>query len=236
MKKIFWIRLALAGAIVSAAAAAAVANALGGAPDTAVFVERPSRGGYTLVLDPGHGGADGGAVSVTGAYESRINLDIALRVKALAGFFGIDPVMTRESEDIAYPETAGTIHAKKVWDTKGRVELINSQDSAFLISIHQNKFTSAGPSGGQVFFAPTAGSREAADIFQEKLMSVAPGNRQNATQIGENVYIMNHVECPAVLVECGFVSNLVEAGKLEDPAYQTKLAAAMIGAYLESVG
>ncbi len=235
MKKTFWIRLALAGIIVSAAAAAALAGAVNKTPGMAVFIDRPTRGGHILILDPGHGGADGGAVSVTNTPESRINLDIALRARELASFFGVDTVMTRESEDIAYPDSAGTIRAKKVWDTKGRTELVNSVDNAFLISIHQNKFTSAKPSGSQVFYAPTEKSREAADIFQSKLLALAPGNRQNATQIPDSVYIMNHVDCPAVLIECGFISNIVEAKKLEDPEYQTALAATIVGAYLECV-
>lgn len=236
MKKLFLIRLALAGLIVSAATAAAVANAIGKAPGVPVMADRPSRSSRTLVLDPGHGGADGGAVSVTGRPESEINLSIALRAREIAGFFGVEALMTREREEIDYPESAGTIRAKKVWDTKGRAEMINSVDDAFLVSIHQNKFTTAAPSGGQVFYAPTEGSREAADVFQAKLMSVAPGNRQNATQIDKGVFIMNAIKCPGVLVECGFVSNLVEAKKLEDPAYQTLLAAVIVGSYLEAVG
>ncbi len=235
MKKSLYVRLGLAGLIVAVALAAAIAGPKAPAGGVAAFLERPTRGGYTLIIDPGHGGADGGAVSVTGTPESRLNLAIGLKIRELAAFFGVDTLMTRESEDIAYPEDAGTIRAKKVWDTKGRAEYINGVDNGFLISIHQNKFTSAKPSGSQVFYAPTDKSREAADIFQSKLRELAPGNRQNATQIPDSVYIMNHISCPAVLIECGFVSNAVEAKRLEDPEYQTALAATVIGAYLESV-
>lgn len=234
MKKLFWVRLALAGLIVSAAALAGVVSAVSGGGEVESMEITSGRAPGTLILDPGHGGADGGAVSVTGTYESRINLDIALRAREIAGLFGIDPIMTRESEDIAYPESARTIRAKKVWDTKGRAELVNSQDDAFFISIHQNKFTSAGPSGCQVFFAPTEGSQAIAEQLQKTLMSVAPGNRQNATQIGKDIFIMNAIKCPGVLIECGFVSNIVEAKKLEDPSYQTKLATVIIGGYLAS--
>ena len=225
MKKICMVRLALAGLIVSAAGVAALVNALSPAPKAPAFEATHVRGGYTLVLDPGHGGADGGAVSVSGAYESGINLEIALRARQIAGFFGVDPVMTRESEELNYPDDAVTIRAKKVWDTKRRAELANSLEDAFFISIHQNKFTSA----------DTPGSADAAQILQSKLLAVAPGNRQNATKIPDTVYIMNHISCPAVLIECGFVSNIPEAKKLEDPSYQTKLAAVIVGGYLESV-
>ncbi len=192
--------------------------------------------GTVLIIDPGHGGADGGAVSVTGKYESSINLEISKRVYALAGLFGVRSVMTRDAEEIPYPEEAGSIHAKKVWDTKRRVELANSLEDAFFLSIHQNKYTSSGPEGCQVFYAPTEGSRPAAETLQNILMQTAPGNRQNAVGISKEVYIMNNISCPGVLVECGFLSNPGEAKRLEDPEYQMKLAAAIFGGYLAGRG
>ena len=74
-----------------------------------------------LVIDAGHGGADGGAVAADGTTESGVNLDIALRLEALARFWGVETVMTRESEDIAYPDSAASIAAKKVADQHARV-------------------------------------------------------------------------------------------------------------------
>lgn len=195
----------------------------------------PGRNIATLVLDPGHGGADGGAVSVTGTSESAINMEIAERCRALAGLFGVTAEMTRDSEELQYPDDASTIRAKKVWDTKHRTEFINSTENAVLISIHQNKYTTAGPHGCQVLYAPTVGSRELAEGLQELLRQVAGEDKRNAAQIGKEIYIMNHVTCPAVLVECGFVSNVVEAKRLEDPKYQLKLAAMIVGGYLEGI-
>ena len=172
---------------------------------------------------------------VTGTYESAINLQIALRCRELCGLFGVTPLLTRESEQLAYPEEAATIHAKKVWDTKTRTELINSAEDPVLISIHQNKYTTAAPHGSHVFYAPTEGSMELAQKLQLELTRATGESERNAARIGEGIYLMNHVTCPAALVECGFVSNAVEARKLEEPEYQLKLAAVIVGGYLSSI-
>lgn len=93
-----------------------------------------------LIIDAGHGGEDGGAVTADGVPESGINLGIAKKLEALCGLFGVDSVMTRESQEISYPDTAGTTAQRKSADQKARVELINSQEDAVLVSIHQNFF------------------------------------------------------------------------------------------------
>ena len=193
------------------------------------------RNAATLILDPGHGGADGGAVSVTGSSESVINLEIALRVREITAFYGISPVMTRESDDIRYPEEAKTIHSKKVWDTKNRENTVKNQENAIFLSIHQNKYTTASPRGVQIFYAPTPGSQELAEQIKTTFSHTIPDNSgRNVTKIGENVYLMNHLNCPGVLIECGFVSNPAEARLLEDPDYQLTLAVSIAGGYLGS--
>ena len=235
MKKAFLFRAILALAVVGLAAGAATRLAYVSRPRAAARIMSTGRNERTLILDPGHGGADGGAVSVTGTYESQINLAIALRCRALAELYGVDTVMTRESETLDYPESASTIHAKKVWDTKARVELVSSTPYAVLISIHQNKYTTASPHGSQALYAKTEGSQELAQAMQSNLSQVTGESKRTAARIGESIYLMNHVDCPAVLVECGFVSNVLEAKKLEEPAYQLKLAAVIVGTYLNSV-
>ncbi len=235
MKKSFALRAAAAFLLAVTAAGIGVYQAYDAHPRPAVNLTDTTRTARTLVLDPGHGGADGGAVSVTGTYESKINLAIALRCRALAELYGIDTVMTRESETLDYPESASTIHAKKVWDTKARVELVNATPNAVLISIHQNKYTTASPHGSQALYAKTQGSRELAQAIQSNLSQVTGESKRTAARIGESIYLMNHIDCPAVLVECGFVSNVPEAKMLEEPAYQLKLAAVIVGTYLNSV-
>lgn len=234
MKKNFWAGLMAASLLVSAIAAGAMALIMSNTPKSAM-IDMDGRGRATLILDPGHGGADGGAVSVTGTYESKLNLDIALKAQALAGFYGIVPVMTRTSEEIDYPGDAGTIHAKKVADTKAREALINDAGDAVLISIHQNKYTTSGPKGSQVFYAPTEGSTQVAETIQALLAQISEDNDRGIVKIGKNVYLMNHITCPGVLIECGFLSNPAEARSLESAEYQLKLAAVIVGGYIQSV-
>ena len=235
MKKSFALQAFAALLLTAVTAGAGLYHVYAARPKPAFSPADTGRNTMTLVLDPGHGGADGGAVSVTGTYESQLNLAVALRCRALAGLYGIDAVMTRESETLDYPESASTIHAKKVWDTNARVELINSVNNAVLISIHQNKYTTASPHGSQALFAKTPGSMELAHRVQANLSQVTGESKRTAARIGESIYLMNHVNCPAVLVECGFVSNAIEAKKLEEPDYQLKLAAVIIGTYLGSI-
>lgn len=188
---------------------------------------------YVLVIDAGHGGADGGATSVTGITESIINLEIAQKLELMAAFYGMPTVMTRTSEDIDYPENADSIRAKKVYDTHNRVEVINDIDNAVVISIHQNIYESSGVSGPQVIYASTSGSEALAGTVQETFTSALnPSKTRSPVNVPSNVYIMNHISCPAVLVECGFLSNYSDDELLQSENYQTKIAASLLSAYI----
>jgi N-acetylmuramoyl-L-alanine amidase len=188
----------------------------------------------TLIIDPGHGGEDGGASSGSGLLESAVNWDIARRLSDLAGFFGVETVMTRDSEDINYPETARTTHARKVWDTEQRVERINAVPYGVLISIHQNKYPGPQPSGSQVLYAKDASSKALGMLTHANLVSgLNPGNRRVASPIGGDIYIMKHTSCTAILVECGFLSNPSEAELLGTDVYRRKLAALLLGSYIQ---
>ena len=181
----------------------------------------------TVVIDAGHGGEDSGAVSSDGVPESRLNLEIAQRMEDLLALAGIDTVMVRKSDTAIYSPDASTISEKKVSDLKNRVELVNSTPNALLLSIHQNLFTQSKYTGAQVFYAPTEGSRELAETMQQVLIdAVDPSNRRKAKP-AETVYLMNHIQCPGILVECGFLSNAQETRLLQDAAYQKKLTLAM---------
>lgn len=190
--------------------------------------------GDCLVIDPGHGGADGGASSADGLLESAVNLDIGLRLHALAGLFGVNSVMSRYSETLDYPESANTIRKKKVYDQKSRVELINNTPGAVLLSIHQNKFPSASPSGAQVLYADGEDSQTLAGILQENLVfALNANNRRQAVKAPREIYLMKSVNCTAVLVECGFLSNPEEVRLLKTDEYKTKLAVVIMASYLQ---
>lgn len=189
-----------------------------------------------LIIDAGHGGEDGGAVAPDGTYESDLNLDIALRLDALARFWGVPTRMTRVSAAINYPASAQTLAAKKKADQNARLALINDTPGGVLLSIHQNIYPAASPNGIQVFFGTETGGEELAVILQGALTSsLCPQNRRVAEAIDEGIYLMRRAECPAVLVECGFLSNPGELEKLETESYRTELASVMLSSYLQYI-
>lgn len=191
-------------------------------------------GGTILILDAGHGGEDGGAVSISGVAESGINLSIVLKLEQLAVLYGVPVVLTRR-EDVSLADSgASTLREKKRSDLYNRTDLVNGMENACLLSIHQNNYTNSSVSGAQVFFRDTAESEKWAVLTQGTLRSaVDPDNDRAAAQIPESVYLMNHVNCPAILVECGFLSNRKEDQLLQQDAYQSGLAAAIFSAYLQ---
>lgn len=194
----------------------------------------PMSGGRVLILDAGHGGEDGGAVSLTGVPESGINLSIVQKADQLLGFCGQTPVVLRTSDLSLHDPDADTLREKKASDLHNRVAMVESLENAVLLSVHQNIFTDQKYHGAQVFFAATEGSQELAVHTQEILRTaVDPENSRQAKPIPDTVYLMNHISCPAILVECGFLSNPTEEALLRSDAYQTKLAAAMVGAWLQ---
>lgn len=187
-----------------------------------------------LILDPGHGGADGGAVAPDGTAESTLNLSVALRVRDLCAFLGVDTVMTRNTEEIIYPSEAKTIAAMKKWDTRRRVEIAESVDSPVFLSIHQNIYPSSGPHGAQVLYAQNEPSRALAELIQSRLTAaLLPENRRVPVPAGKDIYIMSHVQCTAVLVECGFLSHPQELSLLQSADYQKKIASVLTACYLQ---
>lgn len=186
-----------------------------------------------LVIDAGHGGEDGGATSLSGIYESELNLDISLKMAALSGLTGIQFIMTRESDEIEYPESAKSTAKRKKYDQKKRVELINSTENAVLISVHQNFYPHKSPHGPQSFYSINGDSDALAILIQETMnAALCPENRRLAMPVDKGVYLFKNVSCPAVLVECGFISNPEESKLLETETYRLKIAAALVSAYL----
>lgn len=188
----------------------------------------------TLIIDPGHGGVDGGAVSEAGTIESHINLEVALRLDQLLGLFGTDVLLLRSEDSSLHDDSATTIREKKNSDLHNRVATIEETANATVISIHQNTYAgSTQYKGAQVFYSTHQESQPMAEYFQEQLrLSLDPDNQRSAALIPDSVYLMNHISCPAVLVECGFLSNPEEDALLQTSTYQTKLATAIAGAYL----
>lgn len=183
----------------------------------------PLDGRHTVIIDAGHGGEDGGATSCTGVLESAINLEIAIRLNDLFHFLGYETAMVRTT-DTAIHTQGDTIAARKASDLKARVSLANETENAILISIHQNYFTDDRYSGAQVFFPSTDGSEELGKAMQRDMVSALnPGSNRQAKK-ASGVYLMDHIKCTGILIECGFLSNHQEEAKLRSEKYQKKVS------------
>ena len=185
-----------------------------------------------LIIDPGHGGEDGGAVSEDGTVESHINLSIALTSAELAKFLGWKTIMTREEDISIHDDTAKTLREKKVSDLKNRVSLCNNTPNGILVSIHQNSMPSAkSVRGAQVFYNTTNESAGIAQVIQNVLNQTINSDHKKETKpIGGSSYLMKSVSAPAVLVECGFLSNEAECQLLRTAEYQRKISLCIIAA------
>ena len=175
-----------------------------------------------LVIDAGHGGVDGGATSCTGALESNLNLEIALKLQALAGLLGMKTSMIRTTDCSVY--TSGkSIAAQKVSDLKNRVKIVNETENALLISIHQNYYSEDRYSGAQVFYPKTVGSEILAKQLQTTFVNTINRGSKRKAKPATGIYLMNNINCTGVLIECGFLSNPQEEKQLRDPEYQNKI-------------
>lgn len=196
----------------------------------------PFKREHCIVIDPGHGGEDGGATSCTGRMESNYNLEISRRLDDLMHLLGYQTVMTRTS-DVSIYTTGDTIARKKISDLKERVRIVNNTSNALLLSIHQNQFSDSRYSGAQVFYAKTDGSKELGQGLQTQLVaSLNPGSNRKSKPVS-GVYLMENIRCTGVLIECGFLSNPQEEAKLRSGEYQKKLCcviAASVNQYLSN--
>lgn len=196
---------------------------------TVISENAPVTNRKCIVIDPGHGGEDGGAVSCTGIFESRLNLEIALRLNDLMHLLGIDTVMIRTTDRSVYTQ-GNTLASKKVSDLKERVRITNETENAILVSIHQNQFAESRYSGAQVFYAPTNDSNTLAKEIQTSFKNtINPGSSRDIKK-ADGVYLMQHIQCTGVLVECGFLSNPVEEAKLRSAEYQQKICCVIASA------
>lgn len=181
-----------------------------------------------IVIDAGHGGEDSGAVD-NGLYEKDINLSIALKLRDMLKAYGYEVRMTRETDVSIYDASAGTTREKKVSDLKNRTAIINSDPNQILVSIHQNKFEQSQYYGTQIFY--TVGSTRSEQLGEAIRQSVIgllqPDNHRELKPSDNEIYILSHAEVPAVIVECGFLSNPEEAARLAEDSYQQQMAFAV---------
>lgn len=180
----------------------------------------------TVIIDAGHGGIDGGTSASDGTVEKNLNLQISVKINEILSSFGIKTVMTRTDDEDLSDDNASTIRQKKVSDIKNRLSIINETEDAVFVSIHQNHFTREKYSGAQVFYSKNDPlSQVLAEKIRFQLITVLqPDNTREIKQSGSEIYLLHHAKVPAVMVECGFLSNYNETQLLKNEEYQQKLA------------
>ena len=179
---------------------------------------------FTIIVDAGHGGRDGGAsADDDGTLEKHLNLAVAKKLAALLETANVRVVMTREDDiELADPSSSH----KKLDDFKARIAIAEQYENALFVSIHMNKFPIAKYSGLQVYYSvDNPGSRVlAGQIQSDSAAYLRVKNERKIKPAGDSIYILSHLEMPAVLVECGFLSNYEEKERLKTEDYQRELA------------
>lgn len=179
-----------------------------------------------VIIDAGHGGMDGGAMGVDGQIEKEINLSIALKLDTMLRAYGFETILTRNSDVSIHSADAKTVRQQKSSDLKNRLKLLEDTSSGILISIHQNKYSQSSACGTQVFYGRNCPeSKELAEMLQKTITGyLQPENKREIKQATKDIYLLYQATKPAVMVECGFLSNAAEAEKLTDGEYQDQIA------------
>lgn len=183
-----------------------------------------------IIIDAGHGGFDGGASDSTGYPEKHINLNIALFLQKQLTLMGFDTILTRESDISLEDSSAKTIRQKKSSDLHNRMKIMESQESALFICVHQNTYSQEKYKGMQVFYSPTFSEQSSllAQSIQENTVNlIQKDNTRQIKECGTSVYLIYNAVKPACLVECGFLSNTQEAELLKTDIYQKQIAFAI---------
>ena len=179
-----------------------------------------------VIIDPGHGGMDGGAIGTGGVIEKDINLAISLKLRSLLEIQGYEVLMTRDTDVSIYDDGIKGIGKQKKSDMYNRLKLIEKNPDAIVLSIHQNQFPQSKYHGAQMFYGKKNPlSKEIAQSIQKAFASeLQPDNTREIKPGGKDLFLLYRSENPIVLVECGFISNPEECGNLLNEEYQSKVA------------
>lgn len=231
--------LSLSAALVSLCAA------LGGdAPSLGAGSVQPTAidlSAYVFVIDAGHGGEDGGALGQLAGQqitEKAINLSITLTLEELLADSGATVILTRREDTLLYDRNVDYEGRKKALDMAARLAITEQagvdDKQVIFVSIHQNAFGDARYSGLQVYYSPNdPRSAQLASLLQSEAKEQLAPDNDRATKCGGDIFLLKHLQCPAVLVECGFLSNPEECAALASEEYQNRVAYAILCALRE---
>ena len=206
----------------------------GNAVNASKNLELKQNGEFILIIDPGHGGFDPGAVASDGTTESKINLAVGLQMEEMARLLGVETDMTRREDVSTESDANAAVRQRKNSDLKNRVEQINGISGGVLVSLHQNSLPQVpAVHGAQVFYSEVEDSRELAETVQSALNTVINDRNKEVKAAGGGVYLLKNAKIPAILVECGFLSNGDETALLNTQAHQNRLALTILASVLE---
>ncbi len=196
----------------------------------------PTRRITTIVLDPGHGGEDPGASDKDGTLEKDLNLSIALLLRDILTASGIEVIMTREDDRLLYDRNTDYEGHKKMLDAAARKKIAEEAPNAVYLAIHMNTYPREDCRGLQVWYSPNHGDSYAiAKAVQETVKNtLQPQNHRTVKASGSNIYLLQALKVPAILIECGFLSCPEEAALLKDREYRQQLALTLACAILNS--
>ncbi|MCL1831472.1 MAG: N-acetylmuramoyl-L-alanine amidase [Oscillospiraceae bacterium] len=178
-----------------------------------------------FIIIPPHGGMDGGAVGVNGEIEKDINLAIVLNLQQLLEFSGFKVVLTRDSDRSMHTDGVTGIRNQKVSDMENRLAIVDANTNGMFFSIHQNRFTDPQYYGAQMFYTlQNPDNQRLAQTLQDSFATLQQGNDREIKIIDNDLFLFKSTAQPAVLIECGFLSNADEAARLSDADYQRKIA------------
>ena len=180
----------------------------------------------TIILDPGHGGEDGGASSADGLLEKDLNLALALSMRDILLANGINVVLTRETDTLLYDRNVDYNGRKKMLDMAARLKIAQDSPDSVFVSLHMNTYPHPSCQGVQVWYSENNDtSLELAKTIHETTQELLQHeNDRPVKRSGSSIYLLHHLECPAVLVECGFLSSPEEAALLGNESYRQQLA------------
>ncbi|HXK76965.1 MAG TPA: N-acetylmuramoyl-L-alanine amidase [Oscillospiraceae bacterium] len=181
--------------------------------------------GPVVIVDAGHGGEDGGAVGIGDVQEKDLNLSIALKTADQLRFFGYTVLVTRTTDQMTCDDGLPTLRQRKKSDIQNRLTLLEETENAFLISIHQN-FFGGYAKGAQIFYSGNnPESKTIAQIMQDAFASMLqPENERLPKKATTDIYLLYKATRPAVMAECGFLSNGTDIANLTDSGYQSRIA------------
>ncbi len=190
-----------------------------------------------VVLDAGHGGEDGGASSTDGALEKDLNLALAFALRDALESRDVQVVLTRDTDTLLYDRNADYQGRKKALDMAARLKITNETPNAVFVSLHMNTYPQASCKGVQVWYSENnAASQELAQSIQSTVKELLQSdNKRVVKRSGDSIYLLRHLQCPAVLVECGFLSNPSEAALLQDETYRRQLADVLCEGILRAI-